>query len=150
MYALPGLRFSFSLLLGLTSLPLLTGCGGGAASPDLRAASGNVTLNGNPVEGASISFFPTVQGGRSATGTTDASGNFKLSSFQKEDGALIGKYNVAITKFNPNYVMPEPGEEEKEPYNLLPESFGDPGTSGLSAEVTADGENFFEFGLNAN
>jgi hypothetical protein len=39
--------------------------------------SGTVTLNGQPIEGAEVSFFPADAKGRAATGMTDMAGRFK-------------------------------------------------------------------------
>jgi len=70
----------------------LIGCGRQKTSP----VEGVVLLDGKPVAGASIQFVP--QGaGRDATGETDKSGQFVMSTFQPRDGMLPGSYKVVIS-----------------------------------------------------
>jgi len=70
----------------------LAGCGGSRTSP----VEGTVLLEGKPVAGASIQFI--AQGkGRDATGQTDASGQFTMSTFKPRDGVLPGTYKVVIS-----------------------------------------------------
>lgn len=57
--------------------------------------NGVVTLDGNPVEGATVSFVS--QDGNTYTGFTDAQGNFSLSSGSAV-GALPGEYKVTVVK----------------------------------------------------
>jgi hypothetical protein len=81
----------------------LTGCG-----PSLRQVKGVVTLDGNPVEGATVSFISedkkTV-----CDGHTDASGNFELTTGGKP-GAPAGTYKVIVVK-----AKPIPGGEQMTP-----------------------------------
>lgn len=58
---------------------------------------GTVTYRGQPVAGAKISFM-TVGAPRSATGTSDATGRFALSTFSEGDGALVGSHIVTVFK----------------------------------------------------
>jgi hypothetical protein len=72
-------------------------CGCGGESYDSVPVSGTVTHKGTPVEGATVAFH----GGSAkvpATGVTDASGKFKLSSYKPDDGAPAGSYRVTVTK----------------------------------------------------
>ena len=69
----------------------LVGCGGSRTSP----VTGTVLLDGKPLVGAMVQFVP--QGtGRDATGETDKSGNFTMSTFQPKDGVVQGEYKVMI------------------------------------------------------
>ena len=69
----------------------VVGCGGSRTSP----VSGVVLLDGKPLAGASVQFIP--QGtGRDATGETDSSGQFAMSTFQARDGVIPGTYKVVI------------------------------------------------------
>ncbi len=79
----------FTLLLSLI------GCGGGDA-PELGSVSGTVTLDGSPLEEATVEFHP-VDGGRSSSAITDEEGHYTLQFAPKRDGALIGKHQVKIT-----------------------------------------------------
>jgi hypothetical protein len=76
----------------LLLLLLLVGCGKARTSP----VEGVVLLDGKPLAGASVMFVP--QGtGRDATGQTDASGQFAMSTFQPRDGVIPGSYKVVIS-----------------------------------------------------
>ena len=49
---------------------------------------GTVTLDGKPLEGASITFAP--QSGRSSSGVTDSSGRYSLNYTGSIRGAMLG------------------------------------------------------------
>lgn len=85
------LRF-LSLLLATL---LLTGCGGS----NLQPLTGTVTLDGKPLADAAISFIP-VEGGRPASGNSDADGKFTIASYTAGDGLPPGSYKVTIVKIN--------------------------------------------------
>ena len=73
--------------------------------------TGVVTLNGEPVSGATIRFTTESEEGESATGITDASGRYTLTSSSATDGgrgALPGEYRVSISKLD---VPPNPDQE---------------------------------------
>lgn len=120
----------------------VVGCGrGGAGTIPVK---GVVTLKGQPLPDAVVSFYPTQ--GRPANGQTNAQGEFSLSTFQSSDGALPGNYTVGITEpveMPPegDYSIPEP----KPPRFAV--KYTDPKQSGFTAEVKAGAENNFEFDL---
>lgn len=73
------------------------GCSGGIKRPPLGKVKGTITYKGEPVSGAVVNFI--MDGApRVATGTTDSSGNFTLSSYNTDDGAVIGTHKVTIAK----------------------------------------------------
>lgn len=139
--------------------------------PQTYPVTGTVTRNGEPVEGAIVSF--TSSGSAlPASGTTDSSGVYKLSTNTSGDGAMEGTYQVTIAKYDTNAPQTEPTQETtelKDPFditdeypdgydemeaseqaaaiskNLLPEKYSRTNTSGLEATVTAEGENTFDF-----
>ena len=78
--------------VGLLSATLLfvVGCGNG-----LTAVTGKVTLDGNPLPNALVTFFPVGEGS-SATGKTDDMGTYKLIGVLGE-GLKPGSYKVAVT-----------------------------------------------------
>lgn len=126
----------------------------------LKEVTGTVTYEGGPVEGAIVSFVPKEGKGRSATGTTDENGAFKLGTIAADDGVLPGDYNVTIRKFE---VEPSPYqhmtdmEEQKQaakgplpipkPEELLPEKYAKAATSGLEVTVGDDGAKDLNFDL---
>ena len=60
-------------------------------------AEGRVTLNGKPVEGATV-LFSSKQLKLTAYGKTDKTGRFQLTTYESGDGAPAGHYQVAIRK----------------------------------------------------
>ena len=122
--------------------------------PQTHPAKGRVTLGGAPVKGATVTFRPDGQGS-GCSGISDDGGNFKLSTFTGGDGAIPGKYRVGVTKFDtaatgvdvnsPGYAPPS--ATASPPKSLLPETYGDPAKSGLTAEVVGGKANVFEFDL---
>jgi hypothetical protein len=143
-----------AVLMGLS----LVGCGGGDSEvkhPDRTKVSGTVTMNGAPVEGATVTLHP-VQKGNAAFGITNASGKYQLGTFEKTDGAIPGEYKVSIQKMSAGDTGPQPapGDPGYNPNakpeaskNLLPEQFADYTKSGLSASVTTTANDALNFDL---
>jgi hypothetical protein len=134
----PGRVFTPALLCGL--LLMAAGCSDGR--PERVPASGTVTFQGESVAGAQVMFMPS--GDRMAAGTTDADGRFELSTFEPGDGVVIGAHAVTVTKR-----LPDPNNDSPYPqfYDVLPPHYSNTAKSGLTAEVTAAGENVFVFEL---
>jgi len=135
----------------------LVGCGGKLANyPDTAPVTGIVTLDGQPLEGASIAFAPTE--GRSSNGNTDAEGNYELRYTGSIKGAMLGNHRVVITKMvpDPNFVAPPVtappagddvliDEPTPEMINIIPQRYG-----GIDSDLTAevkDTENVINFDL---
>lgn len=138
------------------------GCGEGS---NLLPASGTVTYQGKPVEGALVSFLG--EGNLLGSGTTDAAGKYTISTNGKP-GATPGKNQVAITKQSgtgsapqarpKSSTMPSPEEIQKmqaemkssmsgaKVEHLLPVKYADPAQSGFTADVAA-GKATFDFTL---
>ena len=136
---------SFLRLLSVCCvLGLLWGCTGNEMMP----LEGTVTLDGQPLEGAAIGFIP-AEGGRPATGKTDAEGRFTLASFTAKDGLPPGSYKVTVSKVEtaraaeaaPSAV--EDGSEESTAMGridqgvkfITPVKFSSPLTTDLMVEV---------------
>lgn len=128
---------------------LVVGCsgGGGPKRPPTHAVKGTVTLDGQPLAGALVSFMPAA-GQQPANGTTDATGAYSLTSFTRGDGAMEGEYRIVVTKFPPAAAGATEGEyvpptgELKPPQNELPARYAAPETSGFTATVTRGGGTF--------
>lgn len=71
---------------------LSAGCQDG---PKLVEVEGVVTLDGEPLEGATVMFQPTE--GRPSAGTTDIEGHYALTYTSEKRGALVGEHAVSIT-----------------------------------------------------
>jgi hypothetical protein len=129
-----------------TAAAALAGCGGAADNLPRQAVSGSVKFKGQPLKTGLIEFFPSEPGiaTTGATGITDGS-----YSLPRSEGLQPGKYEVRIssapqTAQRPPGAMPgdSPLPAAKE---LLPEKFNAKTT--LSAAVTKDGSNTFDFDL---
>lgn len=86
----------FGACITVFTLFAAVGCGGGTAS-----VSGTVTLDGKPIEGASVTFTPASGDGGGVGGSygkTDAQGKFTLRTVAGDrSGAAVGKHKVAIS-----------------------------------------------------
>ena len=122
-----------------TALFVIAGCGG---PKDVGGVSGTVTLGGQPLADAMITFSPTAEGGSSGVGQTDSEGHYTLSYAAGVQGAQQGANEVRITTFReaePDGDPPQPAVPEKVPakYNVKTE---------LKVEVKA-GSNILDFPL---
>jgi hypothetical protein len=76
------------------------GCNGGPVH-EFAPVEGRVTLNGEPLRGVIVKFYPESESTTQlpvATGTTDDNGAFQLSLSEKQPGALVG-LNVAVVRW---------------------------------------------------
>ena len=81
-------------------LPLslfLAGCGG-ADGPDLGTVTGKVTLDGQPVSRAVITFTP--EKGPPSYGGSNAEGQYRVFFTADKTGAVIGRHSVTIEQGN--------------------------------------------------
>jgi hypothetical protein len=129
------------------AVPLLAiGCGGDA--PELAPAGGMVTHDGTPLADADVLFIPEA-GGPTAVGRTGSDGKFQLTT-GGIPGAVIGKHKVAVqaaAETSAGQTVVEGGEFIGEIKSRIPATYGNYEMSGLTADVTADGENNFTFEL---
>ena len=114
-----------------------------------------MTLDGKPLADAAVLFMP-VEGGVPARGSTAADGSFSLSTFDRDDGALIGRHRVSVAKVTySGFEADADGLSKKldgraiREQHLSPERYENPATSGLEAEVKRGSANRFEFGLSS-
>lgn len=83
------------------ALGMLAGCGSKGAEYTVAPARGKVVCQGQPVKGGHITFRPVqaAQGkagitGRPASAEVKEDGTFVLSTYGKEDGAVVGKHEI--------------------------------------------------------
>jgi len=122
--------------------------------PSVFRASGIVTLAGEPLENALV-VYHSPDGKLSAQGRTNIEGEFVLTTFDHEDGAVAGLHKVAITKTEyvekkTSYDTPDEPAIAKVAKQLLPAKLSRPETSGLTAEVTEAGPNTQTFDITDN
>ena len=135
----PGLSTALLIILG-TSI----GCIGSSA--EHGHVTGVVTINGSPVENATVTFAP-VEGGRSAIATTQADGSYELHYTPGVKGAKKGANTVRIT----TYEAPELDDNNRVVTPATPERF--PPEYSRGKEITVDvtsGENTFDFTITAD
>lgn len=123
---------------------LLIGCSEKETTGRVQA-TGSVNYKGQPVEGASVILSPEGGATPAATGKTDGSGQFTLST-SAGDGVVPGKYKVMVSKTettteeipesDPRYGSVTPKTTVKD---HLPAKYKDPAKSGLTVEIR-DGE----------
>jgi hypothetical protein len=139
---------------------VVVGCPSGT-TVDTEKVQGTVTLDGEPVAGATVTFVPVNEGqGMSATGVTDAQGKYTLNpvgggqlAAEAGAGTLAGEYYVGVLKSEMDiplteeeaeeqgveYVAPE-GEASGEITHIVPQKYNNPRESGIKVTVT-EGEN---------
>ncbi len=130
----PTLRLLAGLVGGLLLLP---GCG---KDSQLQPVEGAVTLDGKPVEGATVSLIPDQ--GLPATGLTDSQGHFTLSTIG-EPGCKPGAYAIIVTKLKPSPDNPsaelglpsDASQGHNAPQHLMPKKYAAVETSGLKTIV---------------
>ncbi|QDT63531.1 transthyretin-like family protein [Calycomorphotria hydatis] len=114
--------------------------------PTLGKVSGVVTLDGNPLPGASIVFSP--EEGRASSATTDENGQYLLRYTMDLNGALIGTHTVIITTAQEAYSDESgQGKNVKAKTELLPAKYH------TNTELKADveqGENKIDFPLTSS
>jgi hypothetical protein len=144
----------------------IAGCGGGSEQLEVVPVSGVVMYKGNPVSGAQVSFV--AEGSpRPATGVTNDKGEFQLSTYDVNDGAVPGEHTITVAKFQSQAAAAAPAMDSREmlsrpgsmldgyrqtvgdprtakgPQSELPEKYSKPESSGLKETVKKDGENRF-------
>ncbi|MBT5018400.1 MAG: hypothetical protein HON04_06600 [Planctomicrobium sp.] len=79
----------------------LVGCGGGPSdAPTLAPASGKVLIDGKPVAGLSVAFYPDGSKGTKgpmSVAETSEDGSFRLTTAGSRSGAVIGSHKVVVS-----------------------------------------------------
>lgn len=135
------------VLLIIFCLLVIWGCSSGPKiDRPTTEVRGVVTLDGQPVEDAVVTFQPG-QNKRGATGRTDKDGKFTMTTFQSGDGVVPGEYNVVIVKYEQYDAEESRGGNTPELKHLLPKKYANPGTSKLTASVSDEGPLTLDFSL---
>lgn len=108
-------------------------CGCGRSDrPETVPLNGKVTYNGKPLTRGTVLLTPDGSG-YAATGEIQPDGTFKLTSFDKDDGAVPGKYRVAVQVFPEEGGLP--GAESAGGKPPVPAKYMAPSTSGIIVEI---------------
>ncbi len=128
-----------SIALLLLSMLVCSGCGG--KSDGRLSASGTVTLDGSPLDSGSV-VFADESGGSAGVGIIKG-GSFTIQEAASSAGIQPGTYNVVVNSWEK-----EPGSVDDqgnivaEGVSRIPEKYNDPKTSGLTATVSPDSQEF--------
>lgn len=146
------------LAVALATLVLnLSGCGGGSDRPELGHVTGTITLDGEPVSGTVVVFYP--DNGRPARGKTDFDGKYELTYIHKTPGSKVGhnRVEIAPNEEGDNEEDEEDSEQAGDTENVgaaqRPRTAGKvviPARYNTKSELEADvqpGENVFDFKL---
>jgi len=74
---------------------VIAGCGRGGSIPSLGEVSGIVTLDGQPLADAIVTFAPAA--GRPSQGITGTDGRYTLAYTTERSGAMVGDHVVRIS-----------------------------------------------------
>jgi hypothetical protein len=159
------IRFVACSLALMALCVVFVGCGQQGVE-GLQPVTGTVTLDGKPVDGASITFKAAGQGGRGGFAMTGPDGKFTLNAVGGGEGALAGKYQVGVVKMAATTQTAATSAAESEaivkermasgaplsapsapPKHFLPEKYATPESSGLEVEVKAGTKNDFPLDL---
>jgi hypothetical protein len=125
--------------------------GSGCSGKGPVKVNGSVTLDGKPLSNATVTFIPEQGAGRNATGTTDQSGNFRLTTLKPDDGAMPGDYKVTVQQVEGAEAPPAADMKTamegyqkavakfKPKASIIPAKYSDPGKTTLRQKVPAEG-----------
>ena len=140
--------FRITVILGVLALG---GCGG--SDLNLAPVKGKVTMNGQPVRAATVSFIPdSSQGteGPMSAGVLDDQGQFVLKTGSGENGAIIGFHKVTVAcPLDPSQGSSPSGQAVPQAGTTpcdVPAKYESYATTDLTAEVTK-GSNEINFEL---
>ena len=153
------MRNTFQFIAIFTALALIAGCGDGSIAT--INVTGTVTVDGEPLAGANVSFSPKSDGqGNPGFAVTDADGRFRLQTLlgAVDAGTTPGEYYVTITKTESVETTSSSDDVEASssqsltppPRSLIPVRYGQRGAvPELSATVSAErgASNVFNFDL---
>ena len=87
-------HYSRVAAFALFCLPIVAGCE--AEGPELADVEGVVTLDGEPVPNATVTFISRRPDGSTSSGQTDAEGHYTLMYTFKKEGAMLGEHDVRV------------------------------------------------------
>lgn len=161
-----------AVLVGL--LGAVSGCWW-QRGPDVQFVEGILTMDGSPLDGATVTFFPIDDAGLGAAGLSGPDGRYMLNSprARLRGGALAGAYAITVTKYEDatstfRTAAPDPAADpqafakwqaefddhlrrsaDKPPRLLTPKEYSETKSSGLTATVKP-GRNTIDFELKSD
>lgn len=141
-----GRAHAWKPLLALVATTIV-GCGGAGLAP----VSGTVSMDGSPLDGATVTFHPQPgvksNGG---SGTSDAAGKFTLLTPQGKPGIIPGDYSITVSRRKLSEKAEKqikeakergitPMVSDREMAETLPKAYSKPETSPLRVSIGAGG-----------
>lgn len=113
---------------------ILLGCTSNATRLDVRPVQGKLFVGKTPAVGAMVVFHPLAKQDERAVprGKVGEDGSFKLSTYNADDGAPLGKYKVTIDWRKTNTIDPNDNGT-----SLVPAIYTRPDSTPLEVEITA-------------
>jgi hypothetical protein len=141
----------------LLMFSVIAGCGGPSDKPQLAPVSGVVMMNDKPLADVTVAFHLDAQEApRAGIGKTDANGKFRITTYDTNDGAIVGTHIVTVAKIDagPNAggdmeiggdaygaaMLAAANPNAPPPKQLFPEKFASKDTSPLRVTVEAGGK----------
>ena len=123
---------------------VVIGCGG--SGQDVAIVRGSVHYDGQPLTKGAVMF--QASSGRLGRGDIQPDGSFEISTYGVGDGAIVGSSRIAVVCARIDGDPRSAGGATKK--WLIPESFGNVGTSRLQCDVNDVGANVFRITLNSD
>jgi len=128
-----------------TASALLPGCAPKDNLPETAPVSGKVTIGGEPLASAMVTFHPEGEGNKGQA-STEVDGTFVLNTYDVKDGAVVGKHTVTVERYLPP--MPtQPGGKIPSAKSTVPRKYNTPEKSPLKVEVKAGTNNVIDLPL---
>jgi hypothetical protein len=131
----------YTWLVFASTLSAALGCGRPGTGPT-AATRGVVRYKGEPATEVRVILTPAS--GRPAIGETNAQGNFVLTTFKRDDGAVPGLHKATISDKKRNWLQ-EPGKDH--PASRFPEKYQNAAKTPWSCEIKAGEENVLELDM---
>lgn len=104
------------LVYALFVSALVAAIGCGPSGPELGQVSGTISLDGQPLEGAYVTYLPMFPDGieLNAHRKTDANGFYEIQFSGERNGVMLGKHQVMVSTMD-DVKDPETGRNRKVP-----------------------------------
>jgi hypothetical protein len=128
----------------LLVVALIVGCSRAGSAPTSKV-TGTIKHKGAPLANVNVTFTPDE--GRPGTGTTDAQGQYSITTFELNDGAVPGRHRVTITPGGETPMPESPQEAARGPAAPFAAKYMQLDKTDLTAQVESGKSNQFDFDL---
>lgn len=128
-------RYCIGAMSGLVCL--LVGCGSSRDPnlPETAPVYGMITLRGETLPEGTVRFIPENPAANPASGMIQSDGTFKVSTYSRHDGAVLGKHKVTVV------VEPRLDGSAPDPPFKIPKAYLNPETTPLEVEIVKGSKN---------